>query len=262
MASREQQRAGDGERWDRRLLEDAADYAVGGLAGLTETERFLPTPCAGWDLERLLSHLDASVRALREGFSTGRVAPPPPSPPPGCSPLPAPDPPSRPAPSARAAGHAPPGSSAGRGRAAVPVRGPDSRSGTAAPHGAAPGPASVAAHARCLAGRVAELPVLCRGAHEQGLRAAVLVDGHPLARTLFLRTGALELTVHGWDIRRARSAADTGPPPGPLAERLLTVLPALLPQPRDRGTLFAAPVPVAVTADAGTRLLAGLGRSL
>ncbi|MCK1796938.1 maleylpyruvate isomerase N-terminal domain-containing protein [Streptomyces sp. XM4193] len=295
MASREQQRAGDGERWNRRLLEDAAHYAVGGLAGLTETERFLPTPCAGWHLERLLSHLDASVCALREGLVTGRVAPPPPAPPPapppGRSPCPAPAPYSRPAPSARA-GHGPPkrgtpGPDGARGRGPAPgadpesgsehVRGPVADPGSVPrtgrgpatgtgprtdAYGVAPGAGSVAARARRLAGLVAELPALCRAAPEQGRRDAVLVDGRPLARTLLLRTGALELAVHGWDVRRARSAPDAGPPPGALAERLLTVLPALLPQPHDRGTLFAAPVPVAADADAGTRLLAALGRPL
>jgi uncharacterized protein (TIGR03086 family) len=57
------------------LLERAAGYALGSLAAVTPDRLERPTPCAGWSLDALLSHLDDSVRALTEA-ARGRVAPP------------------------------------------------------------------------------------------------------------------------------------------------------------------------------------------
>lgn len=111
-----------------------------------------------------------------------------------------------------------------------------------------------------LSAQIADLPARCRAAAEAGQLHAVQVADQPLAHPTLLRAGALELTVHGWDIRRARHGPGTPPPPAALATSLLRVVPELLPPAADRGTLFAAPVSVPSTADPGTRLLAHLGR--
>ncbi|KRF19306.1 hypothetical protein ASG90_20710 [Nocardioides sp. Soil797] len=73
---------------------------------------------------------------------------------------------------------------------------------------------------------------------------------------LLLRVGALEITVHGWDVGRATG---TGAPiPDALAADLLEVA-DLVVSPTDRGVRFARHVSVPDT-DPATRLLAHLGR--
>jgi uncharacterized protein (TIGR03086 family) len=80
-------------------------------------------------------------------------------------------------------------------------------------------------------------------------------------RVLTLRTvailGALEVTLHGWDISRACGAAR--PIPAPLAADLLVIAPVLVSGGRE--PLFAPPVPVAPGLAAGDQLVAFLGRN-
>ena len=66
------------------LLERAVGYTRGCLALLSRAAPDAPTPCAGWDLTRLLRHMDDSLAAFTEAAETGYVAPSgPPEPEPG-----------------------------------------------------------------------------------------------------------------------------------------------------------------------------------
>jgi uncharacterized protein (TIGR03086 family) len=69
--------------------------------------------------------------------------------------------------------------------------------------------------------------------------------------------GAVEITVHGWDVARACGA--DRPVPAALALELLDVVPVLV-QDADRPQRFAAPLDVPLHASPGARLLAALGR--
>jgi uncharacterized protein (TIGR03086 family) len=125
-------------------------------------------------------------------------------------------------------------------------------SGYVAPAGPAEGhPALLAASLRDRACRL-----LGAWAHEPG-RPAVSVVGRDLSTTVLAATGALEITVHGWDV--ARACGEDRPIPEELAATLLAVAPLVV-RADDRPGRFAAPHDVPPTADASTRLLAYLGR--
>jgi uncharacterized protein (TIGR03086 family) len=124
----------------------------------------------------------------------------------------------------------------------VPVRADGSPSGTA----------------RAIADRLRAraCAVLAAWAHHP--RATrVLVSDRPLRSDLLAAAGALEVAVHGWDV--ARACGLDRPLPEALARDLLQVLPLLV-HADDRPARFGDPVVVPPHADAGTRLLAALGR--
>ncbi|GAA2618965.1 TIGR03086 family metal-binding protein [Streptomyces axinellae] len=56
------------------LLERSVGYALGAARSVTPTLLGRPTPCAAWDLGRLLAHMDDSLAALYEGITEGAVA--------------------------------------------------------------------------------------------------------------------------------------------------------------------------------------------
>lgn len=58
------------------LLERALGYTLGNLAYVDDDDLGRPTPCAGWDLARLLQHMDESLVALTES-ADGHLAVPP-----------------------------------------------------------------------------------------------------------------------------------------------------------------------------------------
>ncbi|MEV5575818.1 maleylpyruvate isomerase family mycothiol-dependent enzyme [Spirillospora sp. NPDC052269] len=87
--------------------------------------------------------------------------------------------------------------------------------------------------------------------------AVVTVRGHVLGQVDLAVAGAMELTVHGWDLGRATGARR--PVPAGLALRLLRYAPRLV-SAAMRGTLFARPVPVPDATDPGDLLVAYLGR--
>ena len=60
---------------ERGLLTGAVRYALSAALLVTPRRLPLPTPCAGWDLRRLLYHLGDSMDALSEGLYTGFVHP-------------------------------------------------------------------------------------------------------------------------------------------------------------------------------------------
>ncbi len=55
------------------LLERSLGYTRGALAGLRDAEGPLPTPCARWDLTRLLVHMVDSLEVVTE-LALGRIA--------------------------------------------------------------------------------------------------------------------------------------------------------------------------------------------
>lgn len=83
---------------------------------------------------------------------------------------------------------------------------------------------------------------------ERGLPAAVVAAA-----------GALEVTVHGWDV--AAACGRPRPLPDALAAPLLDVARLLVDDVGDRPVRFGPPVPVGRSASAGDRLLAFLGRA-
>ncbi|ANS64250.1 hypothetical protein SLINC_2026 [Streptomyces lincolnensis] len=55
------------------LLERSLAYAWGSVAEVGDGPLERRTPCAAWDLEHLLGHLDDSLDALYEGLTGGRI---------------------------------------------------------------------------------------------------------------------------------------------------------------------------------------------
>lgn len=87
----------------------------------------------------------------------------------------------------------------------------------------------------------------------------IAVAGHDMTETALTYAGAIEVSVHGWDIFTACGTA--WPIPDSLASPLLRAAPALLPG-ATRAGLFGEPLPAGLTARPGERLLAFLGRSV
>ena len=81
------------------------------------------------------------------------------------------------------------------------------------------------------------------------------VNGVPMHGALALATGAMEISVHGWDIYAASGHGRVVP--SAIARPLVGVLPVLVP---DRQSLFASPVAAPSCACPGDRLVAYLGR--
>ena len=88
-------------------------------------------------------------------------------------------------------------------------------------------------------------------------REWVSVGGCPVSSSVVTATGALEITVHGWDV--ARACGLPRPIPAALGEELLP-LARLLVTGTDRPGRFAAALAVPPMAAPGVQLLAFLGR--
>ena len=106
-----------------------------------------------------------------------------------------------------------------------------------------------------LRGQAARLLDACAAAGPAERRVAIW--DRELTANVVAVTGAIEITVHGWDI----SAACGGhrPVPPGLAAVLLPIAPLFI-TPGTRAGLFADPVPVAGRACPGDQLVAFLGR--
>ncbi|MDQ3616546.1 MAG: TIGR03086 family metal-binding protein [Actinomycetota bacterium] len=89
-------------------------------------------------------------------------------------------------------------------------------------------------------------------------RHLVAMGGRRLTAGVVVTTGAVEITVHGWDV--AQSCGHPHAIPSTFAEELLP-LAALIVSDADRPARFAAPLPVISTAAPDVRLLAFLGRA-
>ena len=83
----------------------------------------------------------------------------------------------------------------------------------------------------------------------------VLVGGLPLPAGIVACTGAVEIAVHGWDVRAARGRGSPIPPA--LATQMLRLSPLLV---TGREGLFGNPVRVPAQASPGDQLVAYLGR--
>ena len=101
--------------------------------------------------------------------------------------------------------------------------------------------------------RAANLLFACYAHH--GPDRFVLVGGLPLPAGIVTCTGAVEIAVHGWDVRAARGRG--GPIPPALATRMLRLSPLLV---TGREGLFGTPVQVPAQASPGDQLVAYLGR--
>ena len=95
------------------------------------------------------------------------------------------------------------------------------------------------------------------GAWAAGPPEGVLVGERPLDVRVMAAVGAVEITVHGWDV--ARACGQRRPIPDGLAAELLSVARCVVGE-EDRGVRFAAPVAVPSRAQPEIRLLGFLGR--
>jgi uncharacterized protein (TIGR03086 family) len=101
--------------------------------------------------------------------------------------------------------------------------------------------------------RAANLLFACYAHH--GPDRFVLVGGLPLPAGIVTCTGAVEIAVHGWDVRAARGRGSPIPPA--LATQMLRLSPLLV---TGREGLFGTPVRVPAQASPGDQLVAYLGR--
>jgi uncharacterized protein (TIGR03086 family) len=101
--------------------------------------------------------------------------------------------------------------------------------------------------------RAANLLFACYAHH--GPDQFVLVGGLPLPTGIVTCAGAVEIAVHGWDVRAARGRGSPIPPA--LATQMLRLSPLLV---TGREGLFATPVQVPAQASPGDQLVAYLGR--
>jgi uncharacterized protein (TIGR03086 family) len=106
-----------------------------------------------------------------------------------------------------------------------------------------------------LRGQAAGLLGTCAAAGPTGRRVAI--GDHELTASMVAVTGAIEITVHGWDISAACGAARPVPPG--LAAVLLPIAPLLI-TPGTRPGLLADPVRLPGPAGPGDQLIAFLGR--
>jgi uncharacterized protein (TIGR03086 family) len=121
------------------------------------------------------------------------------------------------------------------------------------------GPASGAGRGPELAGglrrRAGKLLAACAAAGPRD--HPVAIADRDLPASVVAVTGAIEIAVHGWDIRVACGASRPIPPG--LAAGMLPIAPSLLTS-GSRDGLFAAPVPVPPLTSPGDQLVAFLGR--
>jgi uncharacterized protein (TIGR03086 family) len=106
-----------------------------------------------------------------------------------------------------------------------------------------------------LRGQAAALLAACAAAPAAG--RVVVIGDRELTTRMVAVTGAIEITVHGWDI--FASCGAHRPVPLGLAAVLLPIAPLLI-TPATRAGLFAAPVRLPGSACPGDQLVAFLGR--
>ena len=178
------------------VLDAAVVWTHDCLQAARTADGAMPTPCAGWDLADLLTHMEDSLAALAEA-ALGRVA-----------------------------------LDAGR----------------------PPGSRDPAVLVERVVRRACEMRT-----HWQALPGGgpVEIDVLALDRDTLALVGALEVTVHGWDVAATLGSARR--PPEDLAARLLPVARHVVPE-GERGTRFG-PAVTPPDASASARLLAHLGRT-
>ncbi|MFG1977615.1 hypothetical protein ACGFJC_50510 [Nonomuraea fuscirosea] len=255
------------------LLERAIDYTLGSLRAVTPSALCRATPCAGWNLQRLLDHMTDSLQTLNQA-ATGPIplfpipTDPshlyPPQQPPGGSlathgrltgpPPPGPLSPGSLSPGLPSPGPLPPGSSSPGSSSLGPSSFGPSAYGPSSFGLPSPAPAWVGNPALLVRDGATE--VLGRWAAVAGDDLIPVGDRH-LTSPMVAAIGAIELTAHGWDV--ARACGEHRPIPPLLAEELLD-LARLFVTAQDRPGRFAPPVPVPAHAPPQDHLLAHLGR--
>ena len=98
-----------------------------------------------------------------------------------------------------------------------------------------------------------------RAAVQTGGQHDIAIANRHVAAAVVTAVGAIEITVHGWDIAVACGQQRSRPIPADLARGVLDVAPLVVTG-TTRGSQFAAPVPVPPQASPGDRLVALLGR--
>ncbi|NED94705.1 maleylpyruvate isomerase family mycothiol-dependent enzyme [Phytoactinopolyspora alkaliphila] len=177
------------------LLDRSIAYTLGSLQAITPGAMQRRTPCKGWNLRALLSHMDDSLAALCEAADLGRIE-------------------------LELAG------------AETPVSETISR----------------------LKQRACRLLSWAAEAMDEH---TIEVSDRALSASFVTTTGALEITVHGWDI--AQACGLDRPIPAELAIRLLDLSPVLVSD-DDRPARFAAPVQIGPRYGPADQLIAFLGR--
>lgn len=109
--------------------------------------------------------------------------------------------------------------------------------------------------ARTFRDRAAQL----RAAVQAGGRHDIAIANRHVAAAVVTAVGAIEITVHGWDIAVACGQQRSQPIPADLAWGVLDIVPLVVTG-TTRGSQFAAPVTVPPQASPGDRLVALLGR--
>ena len=181
------------------LLERAVSYTRVALVAARDAPADSPTPCAQWQLDDLLTHMNASLLTLDQAAVVGGIA--------------LFDPPAT------------------------------RRTGLGVPE-----------QVRLLTGRACSMLDSWLG-HDAP--AIFRVGGSELQAGLLASSGALEVTVHGWDV--ARACGVHHPIPRALAEDLLSYAPLLVTD-RDRPHRFGMPIPTGADTTPAEELLALLGR--
>ncbi|CAM4201507.1 TIGR03086 family metal-binding protein [Kibdelosporangium persicum] len=176
------------------LLERAVGYTLGSLVLVRPEVLDRPTPCAGWDLEALLRHMNDSLVALHEAVDSGHVT------------------------------------------LEATITGDP---------------------ANDLVAQLKDRACRLVGAWTTTERSTVSIADQQLTGAIVSCAGAVEITVHGWDV--ARACGVDRPVPDHLAAELLQ-LADLFVTGHDRPERFAAPVPMSPSAQPGDRLVAFLGR--
>ncbi|MEV0823984.1 hypothetical protein [Nonomuraea rubra] len=221
------------------LLERAIDYALGSLRVVTPAALCRPTPCAAWNLQRLLHHLGDSLQTLHEA-AAGHIRT-------------GPELADRPAHvrSADPAVHARTTTSPACDRAG----GLPAGRGTGA---AGDPPAAPALWTRnpALVLRDSATEVLGRWIAATTADLVTIHDRH-LTSPMVAAAGAIEIAAHAWDV--ARACGEHHPIPPLLAEELLDLAHLFVTR-ADRPAQFAGPVTVPMSAPAQDHLLAHLGR--
>ncbi|MEV4087383.1 hypothetical protein AB0J43_44695 [Nonomuraea fuscirosea] len=255
------------------LLERAIDYTLGSLRAVTPSALCRATPCAGWNLQRLLDHMTDSLQTLNQAATGpiplfpiptdpshlyppqqplggniathGRLTGPPP---------PGPLSPGSLSPGLSSPGPLPPGSSSPGSSSLGPSSFGPSAYGPSSFGLPSPAPTWVGNPALLVRDGATE--VLGRWAAMAGDDLVPVGDRH-LTSPMVAAIGAIELTAHGWDV--ARACGEYRPIPPLLAEELLD-LARLFVTAQDRPGRFAPPVPVPAHAPPQDHLLAHLGR--
>jgi uncharacterized protein (TIGR03086 family) len=176
------------------LLDRAVGYTRGSLALVREPDLGRPTPCARWDLQALLRHMDDSLAAMAEAARSPRLA-------------------------------------------LAPHRGP--------------------ADAEALLASIRQRACTLVGQWMPPAGPVVALGDAQLHRELVGLVGALEITLHGWDVAQAVGHPRAIPPTlamdlWPVARDHIT--------PDDRPARFGDEVPVPDSAPPQVRLLAHAGR--